>query len=281
VQLPAAIPIETRNAAVKAVRDGATVREAASRFGIGTATLERWLARVRRGEDLGPRGRRAARRRLLGPDDLAVIEDIVTANPYMNRDEVVEAFMIGTGKRVSAPTLARAMAAAGIWRQRPVLTSTRPHSDGPERRKTRYEPHHRAEREGGLYPSSLTDAEWMLLRPIFEEATDSRGRPAVHDRRTMLDAIFYVVRTGCSWRMLPADFPAWQAVYATFRRWSYQGRFERMGDQLRQMWRQREGRHPEPSAGIVDSQSAKTTEKGGPAASTGTRRSMEGSGTSS
>ncbi|MGZ3442542.1 MAG: IS5 family transposase [Polyangia bacterium] len=102
-----------------------------------------------------------------------------------------------------------------------------------------------------------------MLRPIFERDSP-RGRPVEYTRREVLDAIFYVVRSGCSWRMLPREFPSWEVVYMTFRRWAAAGLFERMHDELRRMWRKREGRNEEPSAGIVDSQSVKSTEKGGP-----------------
>jgi len=79
----------------------------------------------------------------------------------------------------------------------------------------------------------------------------------------MLDAVFYVVRSGCTWRMLPAHFPPWETVYAAFDRWKRTGQLERVYEALRVMWREREGRDPEASAGIVDSQSVRTTEKGG------------------
>jgi transposase len=115
----------------------------------------------------------------------------------------------------------------------------------------------------GLYPGSVTDEEWALLEPVFAPARRGRGRPGRYPRRLLLDAIFYVVRSGCAWRLLPRDFPPWENVYATFRRWAREGRFERMHDELRRLWRERIGRDGEPTAGIVDSQSARSTEKGG------------------
>jgi transposase len=80
----------------------------------------------------------------------------------------------------------------------------------------------------------------------------------------MLDACIYVLRSGCSWRMLPKDFPPWQAVYRTFRRWLARGLFETMYDELRALWRSRQRRAPDPTGAILDSQSVKTSTQGGP-----------------
>jgi putative transposase len=89
------------------------------------------------------------------------------------------------------------------------------------------------------------------------------GRPRTHSPRLVLDAIFYVLRSGCSWRLLPRDFPPWKTVYDWFRKWRIEGAWERLNAVLRERLRTRSGRSPLPSAGIADSQSAKTTGVGG------------------
>ncbi|MFV2217076.1 IS5 family transposase [Actinomadura sp. LOL_016] len=109
------------------------------------------------------------------------------------------------------------------------------------------------------YPSDLTDDEWALVEPLLPPA-DGGGRPEKHARRDIVDAVLYVVRTGCAWRQLPADFPPWQTVYWYFVRWEKQRVTLRMLDVLRQQVRRGEGRDAEPSAGIIDSQSVKAAD---------------------
>ena len=109
------------------------------------------------------------------------------------------------------------------------------------------------------YPSDLTDAEWAMVEPLLPAPTSHPrgGRPEKHPRRDIVDAILYVVRTECAWRQLPADFPPWETVYWYFTRWEQQKLTFRMVDALRSQVRTGEGRDPDPSAGLMDSQSVK------------------------
>jgi putative transposase len=112
------------------------------------------------------------------------------------------------------------------------------------------------------YPSDLADAEWSLLEPHLP-GPNRRGRPRLHSPRNILDAVFYVLKSGCQWRMLPREFPPWKTVFHYFRAWRIDGTWERLNRTLRRRLREKLGRDPEPSAGIVDAQSAKTTGVGG------------------
>jgi putative transposase len=114
------------------------------------------------------------------------------------------------------------------------------------------------------YSTDLTDAEWECLE-FYVPAPSKRGRPRTHTTRKILNAIFYVLKSGCAWRLLPRDFPPWETVYWWFRRWRIDGTFERLNTPLRERLRIRLGRNAQPSAGIVDSQSVKTTGVGGEA----------------
>ena len=110
------------------------------------------------------------------------------------------------------------------------------------------------------YPTDLTDEQWEIIEPLIPKPRSRRGRKRKHSYREILDAIFYVLRTGCAWRMLPHDFPPWKTVYHYFRLWRINGTWEKICAALRKLLRRIKGRNPEPSAAILDSQTVKTTE---------------------
>jgi putative transposase len=112
------------------------------------------------------------------------------------------------------------------------------------------------------YPTDLSDVEWSCLEPYLP-SPKTTGRPRLHHIREILDAIFYVLKSGCPWRLLPHDFPPWKTVHHYFRTWRIDGIWERLNAALRERFRVRVGRNAQPSAGIVDSQSVKTTGVGG------------------
>jgi putative transposase len=112
------------------------------------------------------------------------------------------------------------------------------------------------------YPSDLSDGGWECLK-LHVPAPNKRGRPRTHGTREILDAVFYVPKSGRPWGLLPRDFPPWETVYWWFGRWRVDGTLERLNAALRERLRSRLGRNPLPSAGVADSQTTKTTGVGG------------------
>jgi putative transposase len=113
------------------------------------------------------------------------------------------------------------------------------------------------------YQTDLSDAEWQKIESCVPKPKTKRGKKRKHSLREILNAIFYLLRSGCAWRMLPHDFPPWKTVYHYFRLWRLNGTWECINASLRTEIRTAEGRNPEPSAAILDSQSTKTTETPG------------------
>jgi transposase len=142
----------------------------------------------------------------------------------------------------------------------------------------------RYDRSALRYPSDLTDREWLVLGPLIPPAKHG-GRPREVDIRAVIGGLLYVLETGCPWRHLPKDFPPKSTVHSYFELWAWDGTLERIHDALYVALREHEGREASPSAAILDSQSAKSAQKGGlrstRSGSTRARRSKGSSATSS
>lgn len=124
------------------------------------------------------------------------------------------------------------------------------------------------------YDSDLNDAEWELIRPFLPLHPPCGADPRI-PKREIVNAIFYVNKHGCTWRGMPHDLPKWQTVYGYYRQWNRSGVWERINDALRRRVREAADRAAEPTAAIVDSQTVKTTEKGGRAVMIGARESTD------
>lgn len=117
--------------------------------------------------------------------------------------------------------------------------------------------------EQAKYPTDLSDEQWQILRKLLPQPSH-RGAPQSVCRRAVINAILYVLRSGCAWRLLPREFPKWKTIYGIFRTWRDAGTWQRIHDSLRDRLRRQQGRKKSPSAAIIHSQTVKTTEVGGP-----------------
>ena len=212
----------------------------------------------------------------MSPEQVELLLGVVRERPSWALLDVVDAFRRVSGVTIAAETVSKYLREAGCERVLPpragdageaaerAVPLVEPGSSAAGKAKRPgYLVAHRDEGDALRYPSSLTDAEWEAVKHIFDPP-GRPGRPPRVPRRVMLDACVYVLRSGCSWRMLPKDMPPWILVYRTFRRWLAKGYFELLYDELRALWRSHERRSPDPSAAILDSQSVKTTAQGGP-----------------
>jgi len=201
---------------------------------------------------------------VISEPEYGALREVVRSNPEATLSELALAWAEHMGRTApSTVTMRAALKAAGLQRARPMARVQR---IAPRQPNTRYgyTEQHRPAPTGGAIAGALTDAEWALARDLFEAVEGSRGRPSTYSRRSVVDACCYVLRTGSSWRNLPAQiYPPWQSVQKAFVRWARQGKFEALHERLRQQWRQRVERAAQPSEAIIDSQSSRGSAQGG------------------
>ena len=210
----------------------------------------------------GKQARRPGRKPSLNAQHTEVLRAITLEQPRSSLDEVTRELFRRAGVKVSTVTVRKALREAGIERLKPIRRAgERAAVQGAAPTRYGYTAAHRRSDGASGMNTDLTDAEWALVRDLVER-DGRRGAPARYERRPMLNACCYALRTGCAWRLLPKTFPPWQAVYKSFSRWAAAGVFEAMHDRLRQQWRDRVGKAPEPTAAIIDAQSTRSTAQG-------------------
>lgn len=199
---------------------------------------------------------KTGRPRSITPDQHESLRNLVQEHPQATMPELAQAWAEFSGGEVlSLPALRRGLKDAGLQRKRPTIQA--PRLATTETVRYGYTQRHRGT------SAVLTDQEWALAQDLFVQASGTKGRPALHDRRAVVEACCYILRTGASWRSLPNIYPPWQAVHKSFVAWARDGRFEKLQDRLRQQWRQRLGRAAQPTHAVIDSQSTRGSAQGG------------------
>jgi putative transposase len=206
---------------------------------------------------------RPGRKPALNAEHTAILRSITQEQPRSALEEVTRELFRRSGVKVSTVTVRKALRAAGIERLKPLRRAgQRAAVQGAAPARYGYSAAHRRTDGASGMNTDLTDAEWARVADLFERP-GQRGAPARYERRHVVNACCYTLRTGCAWRLLPKTFPPWQATYKAFSRWAAAGVFEALHDRLRQQWRERIGKAPEPSAAIIDAQSTRSTAQGG------------------
>lgn len=241
---------------------GETAESLRDRYGVSIGSIRNWRRLRDETGDVGPRPHGGGPARSLDESALQTLLTLRVAHPEDTLEGLVRR-LAHAGILTTVPTVGRYLKEAGFVRHgvkssAKAALSSRPQGDRRYRRSA--PPPDLAHRRA--YPSDVTDAEWALLEPLIPQAKTG-GRKEERPKREIVNAIFYVLRSGCQWRMLPHDFPPWETVYDYFHRWRDGGVWETVNQALREKVRQRAGWEKTPSAVIIDSQSVKTTEKGG------------------
>ena len=263
-----AYPLGIRKQVIGAYDEGRTIQSLTAEFGISRGAVENFLKLQAETGSLAPRPHGGGAAKVLNQSQLAVLRQLREQEPQAKQELLTKKLETLTGVRVSLTTVCRELRGMGFKRKkgaspREKSSSLRPVASVSVRYRRPEPQAHQVISGRKTYPSDLTEAEWALLAP-FIPAAKPGGRKEEHPKREIVNAILYVLRTGCQWRMLPHDFPPHTTVYDYFRAWRDEGIWERLNQVLRERTRVRAGRNPQPTAGIMDSQSAKTTEKGGP-----------------
>lgn len=252
------------------LRGEGTHAELSARYGVPTSTIGNWCRQWRERGSLEPRPGRGGRR--VSAADQDALRALRLADPHATQRELAARLHERVGRPIPWQTVRAWLRSMNL----PTQPVPRPSTPKPPRvpfvplhppAPFTYQDRHRALPEPSVprraYPTDLTDEQWAHLEPHLNALFRPSGRPG--NRREMINAMLYQVRSGAPWRLLPHDFPHWNTVAKTFYRWNQKGIWQKINDALVPILRTKEGRKPNPTASILDSRSVKTTEKGGSA----------------
>jgi transposase len=259
--------METRERVVAQWAAGISTAEIARELGIPQRTVRRLIALKRA---TGTVARRSSKGRWsrMAPETIAVLKRLRDEDPTATLQQLADRLFEQTGVRVSSPTVGTRLKELGVSYMRASAKAQRPRGAAEERKRPPTRPY----RPGGAgptsyagrraYPSDLTDAQWGLIAPLVP-ACKPGGRHEEIPRRELVNAMLYLLHTGCPWRAMPHDLPHWSTVYYYFKRWRQSGLWAQVLAVLFEQTRRMAGRSALPTAASLDAQSVKTTEKGG------------------
>lgn len=251
---------------------GATYQQLAERYGISFSAVRKYVSLFRATGSVEPRPHGGGNQPALNEQQRELLRELCETFPLARLCDLADRLFEATGIRLSAGRVGRYLKALGYARRsvrgpaKKSLSKAGQEHVTPRRYRRHEAPTQPSHRRG--YPSDLTDVEWAILGPLVPMAKPG-GRKEEHPKREIVNAMLYLLRSGCQWRMLPHDLPPWQTAYNYYLEWRNNGLWERINQIFRERVRMKAGRQATPSAAIVDSQSAKTTEKGGSADMTG------------
>lgn len=274
------IPLKTRMEAVEKYENTqSSLSKIAKEFSISRQTLKNWIKLKQETGSLEPKKpENVGRPPELDDEHIDFIRKIISEDPSISLREIADLLRHEYQKNLSKNTIAIYIKKIGfVYKKKVVSKQGHPkkekefQEDGKDGNQGeeiyRYKPQHRFQPPPPLnrtqYPSDLLDDEWKLIEPFLRTPQRNGGRPRKVPLREVVNAILYILRTGCQWRYLPHDFPDWNLVAKTYYRWIERGTWEKINDALREKVRVASGRTAQPTAGIIDSQSTKTTEVGG------------------
>jgi transposase len=268
-----AYPIELRERILAQWDAGVPVAELAQQFNVDRKTIRNYLA-LRDSTGALMCRQRGPKRTQKTPEVLAALERLRQADPAATLGQLAERLTEETGVRVTEHTI-------GDWfRQQGIRFRRRMAADRPSKSTSSEQP--RPYRPSGVdgpgypwygrraYPSDLSDAQWELIEPYIPPCKPG-GRPQEIERRELVNAMLYLLRTGCPWRALPHDLPHWRTTHYYFHRWQKEGVWAQVVSVLVTKARIQQGRRPRPMIAVMDSQSVPTTEKGGSVVLTASR----------